>query len=221
MPTGADNLALRAAMFYGRRVGRGDAAIRLEKRLPVAAGIGGGSSDAAAVIRALARLWGTPLPPAEALLPLGADVPVCLEPQPWRMRGVGERLTPAPLPRFDLVLVNPRRPVPTGAVFRRLARIDNPPLPPLPRGEGREEWLGWLARTRNDLEPAARAIRPEIGAVIAALERSGAPLLVRMSGSGGTVFAIHADKEAAHRAAEAVRAAHPEWWVVATHTLAG
>ena len=221
VPAGRDNIALRAAMHYGRLVGRKGARIRLEKRLPVAAGIGGGSSDAAAVIRALSRLWNTPLPPAEALLPLGADVPVCLTPRPWRMRGVGERLTPAPLPRFDLVLVNPRRPVPTGAVFRRLARADNPPLPPLPQELRREIWFDWLSRTRNDLEPAARAAFPEIGAVAAALEGCGAPLLVRMSGSGGTVFAIHADARAAQRAAEMIRAACPGWWVVATHTLEG
>ena len=130
LSAGADNLVLRAALLLGRR-GRG-AALRLTKSLPVASGIGGGSADAAATLRLLARLWQAPLPAPEAVLALGADLPVCLAGRPCRMSGIGERLAPLALPPFWLVLANPGVPLATAAVFAGLASRSNPPLPAPP-----------------------------------------------------------------------------------------
>ena len=147
---------LRAARLLGR--GRG-AALTLDKRLPVASGIGGGSADAAAALRLLARLWGLPLPPAEALLGLGADVPVCLAGTACRMRGIGEELEPVALPPFWLVLANPGVPVATGAVFAGLAGRFGAPLAAPPAFADAAALAGWLAEQRNDLEAPAAAWR--------------------------------------------------------------
>ena len=128
-----DNLVLRAARALDGLDGKGNgAALTLVKSLPVASGIGGGSADAAATLRALARLRGLPLPGPDAVLALGADVPVCLAGVPTRMSGIGEVLEPVALPDFAMVLVNPGVAVPTGAVFSGLARRDNPPMPGVP-----------------------------------------------------------------------------------------
>ncbi|MDN5785524.1 4-(cytidine 5'-diphospho)-2-C-methyl-D-erythritol kinase, partial [Pseudorhodobacter sp.] len=156
------NLVLRAARAFGLHKG---AAITLEKHLPIASGIGGGSADAAATLRALAALWQVPLPPTAAVLALGADVPVCLGDRPCRMQGVGNIITPLPrpLPRVWLVLANPGVAVSTPTVFRRLTQRNNPPLPPtLPALHNLPDLLTFLATTRNDLEPTATANTPEI-----------------------------------------------------------
>lgn len=201
-----DNLCLRAARLVG-----GQAAIRLTKALPVASGIGGGSADAAAVLRGLARM-GHPLP--DGTERLGADVPVCLASTPARMQGVGEVLTPLfALPPLHLVLVNPGIAVPTPAIFAGLRLRDNPPLPPIPAFADVDALLGWLGTTRNDLQPPAIAAAPVIADVLRALEGQGAGL-ARMSGSGATCFGIFADPGAAERAAAAL--ARNGWWAVAT-----
>lgn len=215
---GPDNLVLRAARLTG--VG---AAITLHKRLPVAAGIGGGSADAAATLRLMAAMGGAPVSP-KAVLALGADVPVCLDGRAVRMRGIGEVIEPLPmLPPVWLVLVNPGMPVPTGSVFAALARRDNAGLPDIPAGGWPDAaaLTGWLGGTRNDLEPPALALAPEVGAVLAALGRLPGCRLARMSGSGGTCFGIFATAQAAAAGATRLRADHPGWWIAPAPVLAG
>lgn len=208
----ADNLVLRAA-----RLMPGAAALRLEKNLPVASGIGGGSADAAAALRAMAELSGAALPDTTALLGLGADVPVCLTQQPARMRGIGDRLDPLPkLPALWCVLANPRVACPTPPVFQALARVDNPPLPDLPaRLDAPEDLIRYLETTRNDLQAPAREICPAIAAVLAALEATENCQLHRMSGSGATCFGLYKTEADALIAADQLRADQPSWWVAA------
>lgn len=215
----ADNLVLRAA----RAMGVSDAALVLDKRLPVASGIGGGSADAAATLRVLARLTGRSLPPAAEVLHLGADVPVCLAGRPALMQGIGERVTPLPaLPPLACVLVNPRLPVPTRQVFAALDLRDNPEMPDLPpsaRASARA-LATWLSRkTRNDLVDPACQVAPILAEVQTALAATPGCLLARMSGSGGTHFGLYATAEAAEAAAAALRAVHPFWWIVAGRIL--
>lgn len=205
-----DNLVLRAARAMGV-----SARIVLEKHLPVSSGIGGGSADAAATMRLLARLSGQALPDAAAVLALGADVPVCLAGRPARMTGIGEGLAPLPqLPEVWLVLANPGVAVSTPAIFRALARADNAPLPrDLPRLRSAAELAAFVIMHRNDLEPPALTIEPVIGRVKAALSAQPGCLMARMSGSGATCFGLFADPLAANAAARAIRAAEPGWWV--------
>ena len=198
----SDNLCLRAARLAGAEV-----AITLEKNLPVASGIGGGSADAAAVLRGLGA--NPPLPER-----LGADVPVCLAGRPVRMRGLGEILDPVPqLPPLALVLVNPGKGLSTPAVFRVLDRRDNPPMPALPDFPDTAALVGFLQTCRNDLEAPAITLLPEIATCLEALRDQGA-LLARMSGSGATCFGIFADLDQARAAALAL--ARPGWWVAAS-----
>jgi 4-diphosphocytidyl-2-C-methyl-D-erythritol kinase len=207
-----DNLVLRAARLLAP--GRG-AALTLDKRLPVASGIGGGSADAAAALRLLGRLWGVPLPPTAALLGLGADVPVCLAGVASRMRGIGEALEPVALPAFWLVLANPGVPVATGAVFAALAGRFGPPLPHPPAFADAAALAGWLAARRNDLEAPAAALAPAIAGTLAALAAQPGCLLARMSGSGATCFGLFATAAEAEAAADALGRARPRWWVAA------
>jgi 4-diphosphocytidyl-2-C-methyl-D-erythritol kinase len=214
-----DNLVLRAARAMGVR----HAALRLWKALPVASGIGGGSADAAATLRAVARLSGQPLPDAAAVLALGADVPVCLAGRPVRMQGVGEVLSPLPpLPPLWMVLVNPRVPVATPQVFAALARRDNTPVPGLPAAALRtaRSLADWLAvHTRNDLAAPAQAVAPILSQVQSALTQAPGCLLARMSGSGGTHFGLFESEAAARSAALGLKAAHPGWWVAEAPVL--
>jgi 4-diphosphocytidyl-2-C-methyl-D-erythritol kinase len=214
VPADRRNLIWRAAELFPP--GRG-AAITLEKHLPHAGGIGGGSADAAAALRGLSELWQVPMPGPEAVLSLGADVPVCVAGRPMRMSGIGEVLEPLPpLPPLWLVLVNAGVEVPTGAVFSALARRDNPSLPAIPA----EGWadaatlVDWLHGTRNDLEPPARGQVAVIDDVLNALEGRPGCLMARMSGSGGTCFGLFAEAEAAAQAARDIAVRHPNWWVV-------
>ena len=211
LSAGPDNLVLRAASALGL-----PAAMVLDKRLPVASGIGGGSADAAAALRGLSRLWGRPVPEAEVALRLGADVPVCLGSRPARMRGVGDRLDPLPpLPPLWLVLANPGVPVATQAVFAALDRRDGVPLPDLPRGwADAAAFADWLSTTRNDLEPAAIRVAPVIADALSALTAQPGALLARMSGSGATCLALFAAEAPAAAARAALKRAHPDWWVV-------
>lgn len=211
-----DNLCLRAARAMGVA-----AAIVLEKHLPVASGIGGGSSDAAATLRALSRLTGTPLPDAGVVLTLGADVPVCLAQRPARMSGIGETITRLAhaLPPAWLVLVNPKAGVSTPQVFKALTRRDNPALPPMPRLKDAAELAAWVALQRNDLEAPALTLLPQIAQVKSALTAQNGCLLSRMSGSGATCFGLFADPLAADAAAAAISAAQPAWWVASGRML--
>ncbi|MEO1539180.1 MAG: 4-(cytidine 5'-diphospho)-2-C-methyl-D-erythritol kinase [Pseudomonadota bacterium] len=209
----ADNLVLRAAERLSRSRG---AALHLSKTLPVASGIGGGSADAAAAIRLLARHWDLPLPERGELTALGADVPVCLASTPQRMRGIGEVLAPLPeLPPFWIVLVNPNRPVPTGPVFAALETVHGGPCAVPERVRDFAELVGCLAAQRNDLEGPSRALCPPIGEVLAALEGQQDCALARMSGSGATCFGLFQREGHALAAAEAMRRAAPDWWVSA------
>ncbi|RKF15395.1 4-(cytidine 5'-diphospho)-2-C-methyl-D-erythritol kinase [Roseovarius spongiae] len=212
VPKGGDNLVLRAAALMGAT-----ASITLEKHLPMSAGLGGGSADAVATIRALAELTGQPAP--ADLLPLGADAPVCAaDAGAARMRGIGEQVTAVHgLPTLDAVLVNPKIPVLTDEVFRRLRNRDNTPLPdPIPTGEDAAALIEWLKGTRNDLEEPAIECEPVIAQVFSTLEVTPGCLLTRMSGSGGTCFGLYADAETAASAAGRLSESHPNWWVTAT-----
>ena len=194
--------------------------LTLAKTLPPASGIGGGSSDAAAAIRVLAALWGVaPLAGAGALA-LGADVPVCLAASPARMRGVGERVEPAPpLPRMALALVNPGVPVPTPAVFAALERADGEPMGAVPEGLSYDALVRWLSGRANHLaEPAAR-VEPAIGRALALLRDAPGVDLARLSGSGATCFGLCRDLATAERACAAIRRAEPRWWIRAAPVL--
>jgi 4-diphosphocytidyl-2-C-methyl-D-erythritol kinase len=216
LPASDDNLVLRAARLFGAGLG---AHIRLTKRLPVASGIGGGSADAAATLLALAELWSLPLPPPEAILSLGADVPVCLGGRAARMRGIGDKVTPlaAPLPPAWAVLTNPGVAVSTPAIFRALTCKTNAPLPAvLGPWPDLAALASALSEQRNDLAPPACALEPPIPAALAALSAQAGCALARMSGSGATCFGLFADPSEAESAAEALRRACPLWWTVAT-----
>lgn len=223
---GDDNLVLRAARHLQARDGVATgAAVRLDKHLPAASGIGGGSSDAAATLRALAALWRRPLDaasPATAAwaAALGADVPACLAATPLRVGGIGEILYPAgPLPAVGIVLANPRRPLPTAAVFR--ARQGKFGTTAETRAIPRDApgFVAMLARCRNDLTEAAIGLVPEIAAVLDRLGRLPGALLARMSGSGATCFALFPNRDAAGEAAAALAADEPGWWLRAGSLL--
>jgi 4-diphosphocytidyl-2-C-methyl-D-erythritol kinase len=197
--------------------------IHLDKDLPIAAGIGGGSADAAATLRGLQRVWNATLADADLsplALRLGADVPMCLVSRPLLARGIGEALTPVALPAFSMVLVNPLVGVWTPEIFRRLERRDNAPLPPLPSLADAPVWMDYLKEQRNDLELPARSLVAIIGDLIMALEESGARL-ARMSGSGATCFGLYADEATATAATQRLATRFPEAYIQATHTLPG
>jgi 4-diphosphocytidyl-2-C-methyl-D-erythritol kinase len=211
----ADNLVLRAARMLAEAAGIAPRVqLVLEKRLPVASGIGGGSADAAATLRLLARVWGLAPTPLELALRLGADVPVCLVGRPARMRGVGEALAPAPPlpPGLGLVLVNPGVAVSTPAVFRARTGAFSTPLD-LPQSGWADAaaLAGDLRRMNNDLEAPALALEPAIGEVLAVLRGLPGTLLARMSGSGATCFALFATVAEARDATALL--ARPGWWV--------
>lgn len=208
-----DNLILKAARALHPTRG---ARITLEKNLPLASGIGGGSADAAATLHALSRLWSLPLPAPETVLALGADVPVCLSGQPARMQGIGELVTPVQLPGAGLLLVNPGVALSTAEVFRSLTARANPPLPDPPTFINAQGLATWLAAQRNDLQAPASALAPVIAETLAALAQTPGTLLARMSGSGATCFALYPDSTAARLAAAQLRMIHPTWWITAT-----
>jgi len=216
VPADGTNLVLKAAALAGRPM-----ALTLDKHLPPASGIGGGSADAAATLRAAARLGIQPVT-ADQALSLGADVPVCLRSKPVRMSGIGEGLTPVVMPALHLVLVNPRVEVSTPKVFARLERKDNMPMPDkLPRWPDTLAFVDWLSTQRNDLERPAVKLVPEIAAALAALALAPKAQMVRMSGSGATCFALFADRLSADAAAAQMAASNPWWWVKSASTLPG
>ena len=224
VPTTGDNLACRAARSLAEAIDRSDGvAIRLTKTLPVAAGIGGGSADAAAVLRALLRLWG--VTPDRALLAdvaarIGADVPACVRSDSCFMGGIGDRLVSAPpVTGCPVVLANPGVPVPTASVFRArdgaFSSSDRPSSAP----NGPQDLVGLLAQRRNDLSPPAHRLYPPVKAVETALDALPGCLLARMSGSGGTCFAIFDTAASADAGAKTLAARYPKWWVRAGDLL--
>ena len=224
----SDNLVLKAARLLGERIPKLKAgSFTLEKVLPVAAGIGGGSADAAAALRLLARLNGLSLDDKRVLdvaLATGADVPVCLPSKACDMTGVGETLMPLSLPKMPCVLVNPRVPVATRDVFDALGlrhgelligatdvMMQGPSWPD--EGGSLEEWVEAFATSANDLEAPATKIQPLIGEVITALNGTNGAWLARMSGSGATCFALYENTAEAQRGANKIQLEHPSWWV--------
>jgi len=218
-----DNLVLRAARSLRARLGIADGAhIRLEKCLPVAAGIGGGSADAAATLLGLAAFWGADDAALlrEIGLGLGADVPVCLAGGPSYVSGIGERIVPVPdLPPVWLVLANPGLPLATGAVFAAREGAFSAPQPWTGSTATAADLAARLAMCHNDLEPAARCLVPEIDDVLTGLLATDGCLLARMSGSGATCFGLYADPALARAAAAAIGERRPTWWAAAAPAL--
>jgi 4-diphosphocytidyl-2-C-methyl-D-erythritol kinase len=211
-----DNLVLRAARALAEAAGIAPSGrITLEKNLPVASGIGGGSADAAAALRLLRQLWAADIPPERLTViaqHLGADVPVCLAGQPARMGGIGERLLPAPrLPEAGLVLINPGVGVATPAVFKARSGGFNAAADLPAAWPDVAALAATLRMTGNDLEAPARQLVPVIGDVLQALAADRACLLARMSGSGATCFGLYPSASAARAAAGAI--GRPGWWV--------
>jgi 4-diphosphocytidyl-2-C-methyl-D-erythritol kinase len=223
----ADNLVLKAARLLAEVVpDLKSGEFILDKVLPVAAGIGGGSADAAAALRLLARLNGMALDDPrlkDVALSTGADVPVCLASRACDMAGVGETLVPLSLPKLPCVMINPRVPVATKDVFKALGLrngellvgasdvIEAPAWPEA--GASIAEWVEALSAVVNDLETPAMRIQPAIAEVLSALRSADGAMLARMSGSGATCFAIFANGAAAQRAAQKILHDHPAWWV--------
>lgn len=223
----SDNLVFKAAKLLADAVPNLKlGAFALDKVLPIAAGIGGGSADAAAALRLLARLNNLSLDDPrlqEVALTTGADVPVCLFSRACDMTGVGEQLLPLALPSMPCVLVNPRVPVATKDVFRELGLrngeilvgaadvLEAPAWPE--QGGSIDDWVDVLETVANDLEAPALRIEPVIGDVLEVLRSSAGVKLARMSGSGATCFAIYGAAAEAHAAAGRIRSDHPGWWV--------
>lgn len=206
-PPDANNLVLRAAHALAEAMGiTPTGALVLEKNLPVAAGIGGGSADAAAALRLLTRFWGvapTAHETAGIALTLGADIPVCLESRARRMTGIGDVLTPLPaMPSAGLLLANPGLPCPTPAVFKARTGPFSEPAAALEPGASAQSLADMLRAEPNDLTDAAIAVRPEIAPLLSDLAAAPGALLARMSGSGATCFALF---ETAARAKAAAR----------------
>jgi 4-diphosphocytidyl-2-C-methyl-D-erythritol kinase len=223
----SDNLVFKAARLLAEAVPNLKlGSFALDKVLPVAAGIGGGSADAAAALRLLARLNNLSLDDPrlqQVALATGADVPVCLHSRACDMTGVGEQLLPLKLPVMPCVMVNPRVPVATKDVFQELglrngelligatAVLESPAWPE--EGGSIADWVAVLETVANDLEAPALRIEPVIGEVLDALRGSAGVKLARMSGSGATCFALYGSSAEAHAAAERIRRDHPGWWV--------
>ncbi|WP_424177545.1 4-(cytidine 5'-diphospho)-2-C-methyl-D-erythritol kinase [Yoonia sp. TsM2_T14_4] len=224
VPTDDSNLMMRAAMALKRVRGvEMGAALTLEKRLPHAAGIGSGSSDAALTLAMLAELWGVPPLPANGpeVVALGADVPVCLQaPAPTRMTGIGETLLDVPrLPDCALVLVRPPVDVATAAVFQALTSRDGSGMDDLPHGLDYDGFAQWLSAQRNDLQAPAESIAPEIAQAIAALRALPAVSFAGMSGSGATCYGLVKDMATATQVARRMQVAHMNWWVAPAAVL--
>lgn len=216
-----DNLVLRALRALGKAAGIGEPplAVTLDKALPIAAGLGGGSSDAATALRLADRALSLGLDEAglaEVSRVIGADGPMCLRGRTVWAEGIGDVLTDAPeMPALCALLVNPGVPSPTGAVYRAYdaqgPRAPDRPTPPA--GWAAPEVTVWLSKQRNDLEAAAIALQPPIGHALDCLRRSAGVTLARMSGSGATVFALFGSLDQAREAGRLLLADYPSWWI--------
>lgn len=221
LPADEDNLVLRAARALRDEAGvsSSGAHITLEKNLPVASGIGGGSADAAAALRGLNRLWGRPLEYQDLeriAARLGADIPACLRSTSLQVSGIGDVMVDAePHPACSVVLVNPGVAIPTPSVFRSFDEdpVFRPPAP-LSTQRSRAGWIKALMDRHNDLTGAAAGLAPVLSHVLDVLSADGSCLLARMSGSGATCFGLYAENQAVAAAAR-IEEAHPDWWVAA------
>lgn len=222
LPVADDNLVLKAARLLAERMGCTAAAhILLTKRLPVASGIGGGSADAAATLRGLARLWQLDITTDELLeiaASLGADVPMCVASVAAWVEGRGERMSRVHgIPEIALVLANPMVAVSTAEVFAKLDRrtgVGRTQLPPIFNDV--PAIVDFLRSTANDLQTPAVEIAPVIADVLKEMRRLPGVLFARMSGSGATCFGVFPDRQQAERAAADIQATHPGWWIAAT-----
>jgi 4-diphosphocytidyl-2-C-methyl-D-erythritol kinase len=218
------NLALKAAASLQARCAAAGAALGLTKNLPVAAGLGGGSVDAAATLRLLARLWraeGGEAALIDLAAPLGADVPVCVRGAPAYFGGIGDELTPAPaLPAAGIVLANPRIPLPTAQVFAARRGSFSAPARFSQAPRDAAELAQLVGARRNDLEPAACELVPAVATVLAALAASPGCRLARMAGSGATCFGLYDNSVAAEAAASWLAGRERAWWVQATRLTA-
>lgn len=226
VPADMDNLAFRGAMLAAPGCG---AVLVLEKNLPAASGIGGGSTDAAAAFRGMLFFGNEGETPAETasampdtilennareLLKLGADVPMCLLPKPLRAQGIGENISFLDLPPLPAVLVNPRVAVPTPSIFKALGSKFNSPMPdPIPNVLTARDLIAFLQDCRNDLEAPALSLAPQIGTVLKRLAQTDGCKLARMSGSGATCFGLFETEAEAQAACEKLWSDHPAWWV--------
>lgn len=212
VPTDNDNLIFRAAELYGAGAHR----FELTKNIPAAAGLGGGSADAAAVIRALSTMKDRTHPGDAQILRLGADVPVCLKSLTCRMRGIGEVIddvTNLP-PNLGLMLVNSGAKVSTAEIFTNLPNKNNPPMDGIPTGLEIKRFCDWLRRQRNDLEETAIKLCPEIADVLKELSNQPGCLMSRMSGSGATCFGIwNKDDPQFEEARRTLSRKYRSWWV--------
>lgn len=219
-----DNLILRAARQIARSAdARAPVRIVLNKRLPLEAGLGGGSADAAATLHLLNRRWQAGLSGkslVEEARQLGADVPMCIVSRPLVASGIGDRMRPARgIPALPVVLAFPGGGLPTAAVFRALDAGPRTGLPPMPERFRRIiDFVHWLRQTRNDLAHPAAEVSSLAGAAARALHRDEESLFARMTGSGTSAFGIFASLPAAERAAKRIAMHHPDWWVIATMT---
>lgn len=216
-----ENLVLRAARALAHAANVApNAKLMLQKELPVASGVGGGSSDAAATLRALAALWELKLGDDALQViarTLGADVPVCLSGAPAWMTGLGETWTPISAPPFAAVLVNPLKELSTPLVYREFDRLKlggDFVASAAPRWRDHAEAITTIAATGNALTAAAQSLIPEVGLIIEILRNDARVDHAAMSGSGATCFGLVGDFTVAEHLAADLRAAHPDWWIV-------
>lgn len=221
-----DNLVVRARAALRdryREYAARTVCIRLEKNMPVASGIGGGSSDAAATLKALSALYNLDVDSdglCDIGLTLGADVPMCVYGTPLVARGIGDRIEPVNnFPALDMVLINPGVSVATAAIFALLEKPVSQPLPRITEQLSFGAVLDFLASTQNDLQAPALDSAPQIGKALEAITQAGAAF-ARMSGSGATCFGLFERQDAAEKAAAAISRFHPDWFVRATRTRA-
>ena len=222
IPVDKSNLILKAAELL-RTINniKAGAHITLTKNLPPSAGLGGGSSDAAATIRGLSRLWDTDLPEIDDLMTLGSDLPVCIKQKTQHMKGFGEVLEEInAFPNLPILLVNPLKKVSTQTVFRMLKNKKNPPLSKYEKlFQAKKDWINWLLLQRNDLMEPAVKVEPVISEVLRLISKQISVEKVSMSGSGATCFGIFENKHDCDLAMQRVRLERPDWWSVSTEII--
>ena len=189
--------------------------IKLEKNLPIGAGLGGGSADAAAIIRFITSHYSLPMPSPKAISKIGADVPVCVLSKASRVGGIGELVRPIDISEIDLwiVLVNPRIFVSTASIFQEVIEKHNEPLESFNHFSGTNQFIDYLQRQRNDLQAITANKYPEINQVIRTIEATNGVLLTRMSGSGSTCFGLYRSEETAKKAVSYINKKSNKWWV--------
>ena len=214
LPVSENNLILRATRLFPAQC---TSKITLHKSMPVAAGIGGGSADAAATLKAMSKVWKLPMPNVSNQLQLGADVPVCMHSKPVLMQGVGEDISSVlNFPKLFCCLVNPGVVVKTEDIFKKLIKKDNSAISILPQSE--KDWYFWFGQQRNDLQEPAISTEPVIGLVLKRLKNFN-PIVARMSGSGATCFALFETLDQAKQSAKTISKDFPKWWTTAGSIL--